>query len=146
MTKELAEHAATWLSTLINTLDSIKEDHAELERLRDQVDGMLRYASMKSLICLLTHTCRVLTIIQEWMALRTRQRLLQRTWNKSEDSEELVRLRERLHDAFERFMVRYFVYVGESLHLTRYATVACIANPGSALSSTNSALSSTYSE
>lgn len=35
------------------------------------------------------------------------ERLLRRTWNKAENSEELDELRDKLHDAHERFMVRF---------------------------------------
>jgi hypothetical protein len=41
-TRELAERAAMWLETLVNTLHDINKHPEELEKLRTQVEGMLR--------------------------------------------------------------------------------------------------------
>jgi aminopeptidase C len=50
---------------------------------------------------------RALKAIEHFMERRTHERLLRRAWNKAENSDELNELRDKLHDAYERFMVRF---------------------------------------
>jgi hypothetical protein len=68
---------------------------------------------------------RTLVEIADQMQRRERSNKVKALWNKSADAEELRRLRVRLKEVFDRFMVRVMIILLVSLHSTRYLHCFC---------------------
>jgi hypothetical protein len=106
-TKELAEQAARWTQTLVNALDKVKTDTAELEHLHPNVTPMRECVS--SFHCPLDEPdlFRALDAIAKAIERRAKQSVAKQLMNRSKNEEELAKLRANLKDAHERFMVRH---------------------------------------
>jgi hypothetical protein len=106
-TKELAEQAAQWTQALVNALDKVKTDTAELEHLHPNVTPIRECVC--SFHCSLDEpdSSRALDAIAKAIERRAKQSVAKRLMNRSKNEEELAKLRANLKDAHERFMVRH---------------------------------------
>jgi hypothetical protein len=106
-TKELAEQAARWTQTLVNALDKVKTDTAELEHLRPNV------TPIRECVCLVhcsldePDSFRALDAIAKAIERRANQSVAKQLISRSKNEQELAKLRANLRDAHERFMVRH---------------------------------------
>jgi hypothetical protein len=107
-TKELVEQAARWTQTLVNALDKPKTDGpAELVHLHPDVTPIRECVSSFHSFLDEPDPFRALDAIAKAIERRAKQSVAKQLMNKSKNEEELAKLRAKLKDAHERFMVRH---------------------------------------
>jgi hypothetical protein len=106
-TKELAVQATRWLDMIIKVLKELEltADHSELEGLRPNMEEIVRCVPPLNMSALPDLVCSALNAIVEFAAHSAKQGTVVQTIRKSQDEENLSKLRSTLENAFERFKV-----------------------------------------
>jgi hypothetical protein len=104
-TKELADEATLWLEALVKALGGPGVDASEFERLLPDINQIVLYVNISRIPSLYLTQTRALDAIAKSTERRTQQGTASRWLNKTQNAEELTRLRDELKGAYDRFMV-----------------------------------------